>query len=313
MKVAWRRLRRPLLKAWLYLCAQFPLPVLHAVGWGLGWGLGWLPNPLGQVAATNLALCFPHLPAPERRALLRRHLQQLAMATLELGPLWLWPGPRVLAHIRAITGEAPLGKAMARGGAMVLTPHWGAWEVAGLYLSSRYPMTFLYRPSRLGLDDLVHPARQRLGGRAVAVAGPGLRVLCRDQDSGRLIGVLPDQEPAPTAGVFAPWFGQPALTATLVGRLVARRPGPVFIVGARRLPRGRGYDLECWQVTAPATPDDVSWAAAVNAAVERVIRRAPEQYLWCYRRFKHRPAGAAPVYLPRRRGSRWLRGPRRGV
>ena len=87
-------------------------------------------------------------------------------------------------------------------------------------------------------------------------------------------------------GAWADFFGRPAYTMTLVTRLKASSGAVVIMAFAERLPRGAGYRLHLEAVAAdPLTP------AALNHAVEQVVRRCPAQYLWGYNRYKV-PAGA---------------------
>ena len=89
--------------------------------------------------------------------------------------------------------------------------------------------------------------------------------------------------------VWAPFFGRPAWTMTLVGRLAQSTDARVLMAFARRLP-GSGYALEFHPVGLPADGDARSCARSLNAAVEAVVARCPGQYLWSYNRYK-RPAG----------------------
>ena len=57
---------------------------------------------------------------------------------------------------------------------------------------------------------------------------------------------------------------------------------------AERLPQGRGYRLHLEELSADRTDE-----AALNQAIEALVRRSPEQYLWSYNRYKI-PAGAPP-------------------
>jgi KDO2-lipid IV(A) lauroyltransferase len=218
---------------------------------------------------------------------------------LELGPLWLWPGARVLALVQgSVAGEEALaGAGRHQRGAILLTPHLGAWEMAGLYYSSRHPLTILYRPSRLGLDELSVRGRGRVGGKVVATDARGVRALFTSLRNGEILGILPDQDPGEEGGVFAPFFGIAANTMTLVSRLALKTGVPVFLTWAERLPCGRGYALHLRalpEVTAAASLE-VS-AAALNQGVEAAVRSLPAQYLWVYKRFKTRPPGEAKLY-----------------
>lgn len=291
--------RGVLLNGLLSLTARLSLPVAHAIGAALGWLLWRVPNEARRIAARNLMLAFPEMPAGDRNRLLRDNLMETGKLLLELGPLWLWPGARVLALVPgAAAGEQALAEAARRKrGAILLTPHLGAWEMAGLYYSSRYPLTILYRPSRLGLDELSVQGRGRLGGKVVATDARGVRTLLTSLRHGEILGILPDQDPGDEGGVFAPFFGIAASTMTLVSRLALKTRVPVFLTWAERLPRGRGYALHLRalpEVTAAASLEES--AAALNQGVEAAIRTLPAQYLWGYKRFKTRPPGAAKLY-----------------
>ena len=66
---------------------------------------------------------------------------------------------------------------------------------------------------------------------------------------------------------------------------------------AERLPRGRGYRLHLEELPAAELDE-----AALNRAIEALVRRCPEQYLWGYNRYKV-PAGAPPPERGQARGA----------
>jgi KDO2-lipid IV(A) lauroyltransferase len=117
----------------------------------------------------------------------------------------------------------------------------------------------------------------------------GVRRLFKALQAGEAIGVLPDQAPGAGEGVWVDFFGRPAYTMTLIGRLYQATRPAVFVAVARRLPRGRGYEID----VRPLEGDLAGEAGArrMNAAIEEAVRSCPEQYLWSYNRYKH-PAGA---------------------
>jgi KDO2-lipid IV(A) lauroyltransferase len=118
----------------------------------------------------------------------------------------------------------------------------------------------------------------------------GVRLLLKALKRGEIIGVLPDQAPGNGEGEWAPFFGRPAYTMTLLGRLVQASGAPVVMCLGERLPRGAGYALHF----SPLQFDtNLSVPAQLNAALEALIRRHPEQYLWSYNRYKI-PRGANP-------------------
>ena len=289
--------RRELIAGLLRLMACFPLPLVHALGYVVGSLLSLFPNKLRRIAVTNLKLCFPDLPPSDRRRLLRQSLRETSKAMLELGPLWLWEGKRILDLVRRVEGEETWRAAFdKKQGVIGITPHLGAWEMIGLYISSRYPTTTLYRPSRLDIDAIARTGRERLGAQMVPTNAQGVRALLQGLRQGRAIGILPDQDPGADNGIFAPFFGHAANTMVLLSKLAIKSQVPVFLVYAERLAWGRGYRLHF-----SSLPDTVNNGSleesviAVNQAVEQAVRRLPSQYLWAYKRFKTRPQG-----IPRR-------------
>jgi len=94
-------------------------------------------------------------------------------------------------------------------------------------------------------------------------------------------------------GEWAEFFGRPAYTMTLLGRLQEASGAAIVFCFAERLARGAGYRLHLEALGEPLPEDRREAARRVNAAVERLVRICPAQYLWGYNRYK-RPAGAPP-------------------
>lgn len=273
---------------------------------------GWLAHPLIRIPGRardslllNLALCFPDLDPEARACLARRSLGEALRTMLELGPLWCWKRERVLALVREVVGQERLDAALAsKRGVVLLGPHLGSWELAGLYVSARAAMTSLYRPPRVRrLDGVYRRARERFGAHLVPTDAGGVRELYRALQRGEVIGVLPDQDPGHHGGIFAPFFGQMANTSTLAARLIAGTDAVPLFTWAERLESGRGFRVHFIEPNlGPLRRSDVEQATcALNGELERLIRAHPEQYLWSYQRFRSRPAGQPNPYGRRRR------------
>ena len=115
---------------------------------------------------------------------------------------------------------------------------------------------------------------------------------------GQTVGLLPDQVPPEGMGTWAPFFGKPAYTMTLAARLVQQSGAVALLCWGERLPGGAGYVAHFlpFDEVLPADADaQAESAAAINRAMERLIRQAPQQYLWGYHRYKApRSAGVEP-------------------
>lgn len=289
------------LKSLLYLLAFCPLPLIHKVGFLLGWLIALSSqNRITQVTRTNIRLCFQQLSAQEQETLVKQSLIETGKTFTELSALWLWSVDAVLKQVRQVYGEHYLQQALQQGrGVVLLTPHLGAWEMAGLYASSRYPLTALYRPPKLsGLHDLIHTARERAGGRFVPTNNKGIKAVYQALYQGQVVGILPDQVPNEAGtGVFAPFFGISAYTMVLVSRLARKTGAAVIFTYAERLPASQGFHLHFLPGSTEIATAPIEVAVqALNQGIEQCIQACPVQYQWSYKRFKRRPEGEQPVY-----------------
>lgn len=283
----------------LRLLARLPLRVSQGIGAAIGWALGLFPNEARRVTRRNIAHCLPELSHAERRTLVRRSLMESGRTATETAAIWLWPLERVRPLVREVVGEELLEEGLARGkGVVVLSPHLGNWEMAGLYFSLRCGITSMYRPPKVReMDALMLAARERGGAHLVPTDASGVRALMKALRQGQLIGILPDQNPDRDSGVFAPFFGHPALTMTLLPKLARKSGATVLFTWAERLPRGQGFRLHIRPAPEGISDADLAVAAAaLNQGVEECVRALPTQYQWGYKRFKSRPEGAPDFY-----------------
>jgi KDO2-lipid IV(A) lauroyltransferase len=296
-------MRSVLIKFILHFCAYLPLPVIHGIGVCIGWGLLLVPNRSRQTSEINIALCWPELSSREQRTLLRNSLKETGKTIIETSALWLRSGKSALRLIRQVDGNELVEQAIAKGkGAILATPHLGAWEAAGLYGSEQFKISCLYRPLKIQeLETLVQASRSRLGGKYVPATGKGVRALYKALEQGGAVAMLPDQEPKAGTGIFAPFFGIPAYSMVFLAKLAARTESPIIFAWCERLSWGRGYHLHFRAMSGVGQSNDFNTTvAAVNQATENCVRECPEQYQWSYRRFKTRPDGEASFYKKKR-------------
>ncbi len=295
-----RHTLRVLLVRWaLRLFALLPLPLNHRIGAAVGW-VGWLaPTRAKRVTLCNLERCYPELSFGAHSKMARNSLIEAGKTATEMGPLWLWPEKKIRKMVRVVNGEQKLHNALAGGKGVILAiPHLGAWEMVGLYCSLHYPVTALYRPPRLSqLDEMVRHSRERFGARLVPTEAGGVRKLFRALGRGEMVCILPDQVPSSGQWVYAPFFGIPARTMTLLPRLIQRFGSEVLFCHAERVPRGGGFRIHF--TPAPEEirdTDPVAAAAALNRGIEQHVRALPIQYQWSYKRFRGQPPGEPGFY-----------------
>lgn len=290
-------MRGLLIKSLLYLLSWLPLNIVHKIAIFLGQQIAKRPKlRITQVTSTNINLCFPQLNPIEQKKLITQSLIETCKSFSELGILWLWKVDKVLKLIIKVNNESCLQQAVQQGkGVILLTPHLGAWEIAGLYVSKNYPLTALYRPPKLlSLNKIIRTARERAGGYFVATNKNGVRALLQALHRGEIAGILPDQVPS-SGGAFAPFFKNHAYTMSLVARLAQKTGAKVIFTYAKRTPQGFNINF----LPAPdniASKDLELACTALNLGVEQCLNNCPSQYQWGYKRFKRCQIGKKPVY-----------------
>jgi KDO2-lipid IV(A) lauroyltransferase len=273
----------------LRLAARLPLSLLHALGAALGWMI-YLGSPrYRRDFKRNLATA-----GLADFRLRRAAVSEAGKSVTEAPALWLRPFERVADLVVEVNGWEHMDRSAERGkGVIVVTPHIGCWEMVGQYVASRMPITVMYSPPKIGsLEPLMRIGRSRGGAmKSVPADLRGVRAMLKALRRGEAIGVLPDQVPGVGEGEWVEFFGKPAYTMTLIGRISEQTGAPVLLCCAERLPRGRGYRFIAEPLLAPRPPE--SPVRALNRSLERLIRRHPGQYMWGYNRYKV-PAGVLP-------------------
>jgi KDO2-lipid IV(A) lauroyltransferase len=198
-------------------------------------------------------------------------------------------------------GQAVIDAALQEGrGIVFLTPHLGSFEVTAQAYARTYgarhgPITVLYRPPRKAvLRRLMDGARERPGLATAPATLAGVRQMIRALRRGEAVGLLPDQVPPEGLGVWVPFFGKPAYTMTLAARLIQQTGATPLLAWGERLARGAGYTVHVSRLAEPlpdTDPTQAESAAIINRAMEKLILRCPQQYLWGYHRYKQPRAG----------------------
>ena len=273
------------------LLGHLPLGLMQALGAALGW-LVWLLSSGYRLRLESQARAAGFSPQQYRPA-----VAAIGTMVAELPWLWLRPRSKGVLDLVRWDGAELFEQALDAGQGVILAlPHLGCWEMIGQSLAERYgptrgPLVALYRPARKAwLGPLVASSRDRPGLKAVPTSVSGVRCLIRVLRGGGYTAILPDQVPPQGQGAWAPFFGRPAYTMTLLPRLAQQSGARVLLCWCERLGVGKGYVMHFEPLDAPelhdaaATPEAAT--AAVNVGMERLIRQAPGQYLWSYARYK---------------------------
>lgn len=285
-----------LLRAWSGLMSLLPYSATRTVGDAIGSLTYLLKTRSVRNTEANLRYCFPAMRDGQRKALAQKSLKHTGRLLAEAGITFRWPEEKLKSLITGVDGFAPLQRALdEHRGILVLVPHFGNWELFALYFG-RYGFMALYDPPKIeSIDRLIRESRERTGATLLPIDAQGVRGVLGALKRGKPVSILPDQVPARSAGVYAPFFNRPALTMTFAHRLI-RSTDPLVVIGTcTRM--DDGFRIAFHEVDGAIHSEEVEESVgAMNAAIEKLVRQNPEQYQWEYKRFKKPPAGAADPY-----------------
>jgi KDO2-lipid IV(A) lauroyltransferase len=295
------------------------LPPARAVSVGTSLGRRWARagGPRCADAETNLRLAFPEWSEARRREVLEDTFAGLGRHLAEVCTL---SGPHrdvLLAGVE-VEGHAHYEEARRRsgsGGMIVLTAHFGSWELCAAAMAARgYPVSAVrHGIANPWVDAMVSGWRRAAGVEEIRMGRAGTGVF-RALSRGRAVAMLLDQNAHRDEGVFAPFFGHPALTRSGPARIAMNRDLPVLPVFIFRQGLTPGHvvrmmpplELES-ELEPPSEDSDMAVARNVgrmNAVIEEVVREAPDHWMWPHRRYKTQPEGRSSPYPPRRRRRR---------
>ena len=298
---------RPALDYAVYLLVRGVVCVVQAVPAGVALGVADLLARLAYradrrhrlVAADNLRHAFPDLDPAGIDRLVRGCYRHFLTLVVEIARL-----PRGLRvynwrrRAALVNGRAMLGGLLSDRPALVVTAHFGNWELAGYVLGAVGFRTFaiarvLDNPH---LHRFLNDFRQGTGQTVIAKKDDFSRLNAALKAGGK-VATLADQDAGPR-GVFVDFFGRPASAHKAVALMALEFDAVLLVVGVPRT--AAGYRVVCEEVIDPrelaGRPDAVrAITQRYHAALERVIRRHPEQYFWLHRRWKTRPRGERPV------------------
>jgi len=279
-----------------------PRPLARAAGAALGWMIYLLLSRLRRVGQRNLAMAFPEKSEAERDKILRGVYRSLGWQLAEFCRMQRYTAENAGKLIRYEGLENYLAARAKGKGVFVLTGHLGAWELSSFYHSlAGYPMSMVIRRLDNPLVDAYVNGIRSMHGNRVIHKDDFARGLLTAMQQGETVGILMDTNMTPPQGVFVPFFGVQACTASGLARVALRSEAavlPGFLVwdaAEKRYVLHFGPELELIR-GGDAAENIVANTALFTATIESYVRRYPDQWLWVHRRWKTRPQGEGGIY-----------------
>lgn len=296
-----RRAGALVLRALTTALRPVPLPAALALGRGLGDLARHVSRRRRGVAERNLRLAFGDaLDDRDIRRIVRESFRHFGMFAVE-SMVIPFRSSEELSRRLEVDGEEYLRDALRHGrGCLVVTAHFGAFELPGRWFSDRgYRMFSVARPAR---DEATTRLMSEMRARSrvhVVSTDRSLRPIVAALKGNGCVAIVCDQN---ATDLYIPFFGRLAGTAVGPARLALRTGAPMISAFTTRDGKG-GYRATLrplWHGTPSGDrkADERLIMGLVNDAIEAVIRRAPEQWLWFHDRWRSARKAAAEGRLP---------------
>lgn len=278
----------------IVLCSRLPWRFTGPLGYLLG-TVGWLVARRERgIARENLCHAFGGGMTPaEVRRLTRGVFRSMVTNVLEVAAMHGWPRERIRRHF-GLAAEFERVQRLFPKGAIVVAAHLGNWELLALLYSAYLPGRPAPVARRLSFEKFQRLV-ERLRG------GAGLETIYTDESprklleairSGKLLGILADQDLRVVGGVFVDFFGRPAYTPTTPVSLALSSGAPLCCCYLVR--EARRFRLIAEEIPLARTgrrkEDVVENTRRWSAFLEAEIRKRPDQWVWFHRRWRTEPS-----------------------
>jgi len=249
-----------------------------------------------RIALANLRTAFGReLSESERYAVARKAFVNFSRTLVDLLKLASWSRARI-ERLLIVEGRENLLGAVGRGkGVLVVTGHFGNWEMLPIPISDAAPLwavaRFLDNPF---LEKRLFGLRNRLGTRIIYKDRAARQVL-QVLHAGEVVIILIDQNVLRIQAVFVDFFGKPAGTTPALAAFHLRTGAPIVPVFCYP-ERGGRYRIKIFPAVelepeGRNEADVLKITQTCTKIIESQIRQFPECWLWFHERWKSRPAG----------------------
>ncbi len=245
------------------------------------------------IAYANLKAAFAKEKSPEElRAITKDVYVNLFQTFSEIVSLTKVNKDYVNKYVEVVNMERIENAAKSGRGTMLLTGHFGDWELSSLVSAMKgFPITVLAREQKMKrLNELLNRLRESKGCKVVR-KGMSTKNILRELYKKSMVGILSDQD-AGKKGTFANFFGRPT-SAHLGPFEIAKHTDsiilPNFIVRVNG-PFHKLYLEDYIDVRHSMGREGlVDGLQRYMMLLEKYIRKYPAQWLWLHKRWKSTP------------------------
>ncbi len=179
---------------------------------------------------------------------------------------------------------------------MIITGHYGNWELFAAYISQIAPLTVLAR--RNDNDHIEEIIRRIRASHKVRIldrsdSGAPREMLRMGKEGGHILGILMDQDTTRIQGVFSEFMGIPALTPSGPASIAIRDDFDLFVIVLKPIGNGKHKLIARGPIMAPLDGSReqriLSLTNLFNHHLSEVILDDPQYWVWNHRRWRRKP------------------------
>lgn len=280
------------LHAFLKLLSKFPISLIQQLALLVAFLLHFSSGKIKKTIERNLLIAYPEWDQQQRQQMTKLAMRSQLLSMSEFIKCWGNSTAYSVKQIKHVHGESLFHEAIAAGkGIILVTPHLGTWEFLNAWCNQFAELVIMYKPDeQQAINQFVLKARSGLNATLVPANETGVRQIFKALKQGGVTAILPDHLPEPSGGIYSPFFGCPVFTTTLVSKLAQKTQCAVLQLSCIRNSDHNGFDIYIEKVDDAIKSCNLQESVdALNAAMEQLIRRAPQHYHWTYKRFKVYP------------------------
>ncbi|MBN2244954.1 MAG: lysophospholipid acyltransferase family protein [Candidatus Aminicenantes bacterium] len=247
-----------------------------------------------QIAYKNLSLAFGGTkPAKELKKISRSSFKHYGEFLFSLSTFSAVHSPNRLGSL-TVEGENHLDDALKqKRGALLISAHYGSWEMAPSFLSLKAPVNVIVRPlDNPAMEKRIREIRRGIGAKVIPKANASKHIL-RALSENEMVAILMDQNVLRSQAVFVDFFGKKAATTPGPAIFHLRTGAPLVPVFCYPIKQSK----YCIKIEKPliftsegnVEKDILKITQACTKIIENQIKKEPRFWLWFHDRWRTRP------------------------
>ena len=267
----------------LKMIALLPLSFLQLIASFVSLILSSFNSSMKRVTSINLKIAYPELSAEDHADLVKKSIQSQCLTYVEFIKCWGMSPEYSLSLLKDVQGEHFFTDALAnQKGVIVVVPHLGSWELLNAWLNVYAAPVIMYKPNKVkGANRYVLEAREKFNATLVPTDETGIRAIFKHLKQGGLTVILPDHVPKPSGGIFSNFYGQHALSSTLVSKLASKTQCNVIGLSCiRDTHNSQHFSVICHPLSEDILSKDLQLSVdTLNAEIQKMIKFDLEELL----------------------------------